>query len=172
LANLSFSVLRLAVLTTNLPARRIYEAMGDGQHKGFPDAALLGGPLIGEHPAITRHDVFADLDRCPGHIEGRPEQVEDRLRVREPEESGFFGGRHASCDLLGKANRSVTHVGQAGVDATLRGGLLRVGCSSGVSEGGLEPPRLIRALGPQSSGDDPEGSPLSPTVPSELRVRA
>jgi hypothetical protein len=100
LANLSFSVLRLAVLTANLPARRFYEAMGDVQHKGFPDAALLGCPLIGEQPAITRHDVFADLDRCPGHIEGRPEQVEDRLRVREPEESGFFGGRHASCDLL------------------------------------------------------------------------
>src|SRR5215217_4652167 len=82
---------RLAVLTANLPARRIYKAMGDVQHKGFPYAALLGCPLIGEQPAITRHDVFADLDRCPGYIGGRPEQVEDRLRVREPEESSFFG---------------------------------------------------------------------------------
>jgi hypothetical protein len=42
----------------------------DGGHKRFPDAALLGCPLIGEQPAITRHDVFVDLDRCPGHIEG------------------------------------------------------------------------------------------------------
>jgi hypothetical protein len=78
LANLRFSVLRPAVLTANLPARRFHEAIWDVQHKGFPDAALLGCPLIGEQPATTRHGVFADLDRCPGYIEGRPEQVEDR----------------------------------------------------------------------------------------------
>jgi hypothetical protein len=34
LANLSFSVLRLAVLTANLPARRFYEAMGTCSTKG------------------------------------------------------------------------------------------------------------------------------------------
>jgi hypothetical protein len=38
-------------------------------------------------------------------------------------------------------------------------------CSGGVSEGGLEPPRPMRALGPQSSGDDPEGSPPVPHRP-------
>jgi hypothetical protein len=45
-------------------------------------SALVGCPLVGEQPAITRHDVLAHLDRCPGRVEGRPEQSEHRLRVR------------------------------------------------------------------------------------------
>jgi hypothetical protein len=61
--------------------------------------------------------VLADLDRSPGFVERRAEQVEDGLGVGEPEEAGFLGGRHAGGDFLGEPGRPVTCFGQPGVDA-------------------------------------------------------
>ncbi len=46
------------------------------------------------------------------------------------------------------------------------GGEARPSSSVGVSEAGLEPARPIRALGPQSTQDDPEGSPPVPHHPT------
>jgi hypothetical protein len=78
---------------------------------------LIRGPLVGEQPTITRHDVLADLDRGPGFVERRAEQLEERLRVGEPEEAGFLWGRHAGGDFLGEPGRPVADLGQAGADA-------------------------------------------------------
>jgi hypothetical protein len=49
--------------------------------QGFsePRESLIGGPFVGEFPAVTWHDVLADFHGTVGVIECGPHEVEHRL---------------------------------------------------------------------------------------------
>jgi hypothetical protein len=99
---------------------------GQDDHLGDSGAGLVHLGPVGEHgPVFDLDELLVDRQHAGLQVDGRPGQAQDLAVIPK------------------------VWISRPCRNGTMRLGSARLSWSGGVSEGGLEPPRPMRALGPQ-----------------------